>query len=265
MQATRFLPLLRLWSFLGLFIEFFAEPHWCYYRGGCPDNEYFSTLPKFRVSSALFLSVNFVYIFPFVVDVAFHLIAYRQRFWTPRQTSYLLLVAIYLFVTLLAFAKARTFDILAFIRPMIFIILNHRVRKQVVIVVRSLRPVIELFILGLLLLFFFALVAIILFPVGTIEGDTFFPSLPDGMWSLMVLLTTANFPDVMLPAFERSRAAVFFFLTFIMVGMFFLVNILTAIVFNAYQQQMDEDDSSTKDRRLNLKGCSEESTAREHE
>ena len=48
----------------------------------------------------------------------------------------------------------------------------------------------------------------------------------DALWSLVVLLTTANFPDVMMPAYTASRLAVVYFATFEIVGNWFLLNMV---------------------------------------
>tara|TARA_B110001452_G_scaffold126488_1_gene105046 strand:- start:504 stop:1109 length:606 start_codon:yes stop_codon:yes gene_type:complete len=37
------------------------------------------------------------------------------------------------------------------------------------------------------------------------------PTLSGSMWSLLILMTTANYPDVMMPAYADQRAAVFYF------------------------------------------------------
>lgn len=39
--------------------------------------------------------------------------------------------------------------------------------------------------------------------MGTIEGSQYFPNFGESCFNLLVLLTTANFPDVMLPAYEQ--------------------------------------------------------------
>ena len=45
---------------------------------------------------------------------------------------------------------------------------------------------------------------------------------------LQVLITTANFPDVMLGVYKQSRLTFLFFASFLLVGLFFLMNMFLA-------------------------------------
>lgn len=248
---SRLIWFIRLWSALGMLLEFFVEPHWClrHSTGNCPVTDpkfYMSDFPKLGQRSIWMLALNFIYLLPFALDLGLRVFAYERNFSTMPQKVYAAVVSIYAVVSFIDYIGFPTFDVLAFCRPLIFLALHHTVRREVQVVLSSIPQVLELFFLGFLLLLFFALVAIILFPITTEEGRTFFPSLATGMWSLLVLLTTANFPDVMLPAYRVSRAAFLYFFLFMIVGMFFLVNVLTAIVMSAYQRQVGVN-------RLNLK------------
>ncbi len=50
------------------------------------------------------------------------------------------------------------------------------------------------------------------------DGGGDFDDIPRALLALFVMLTTANFPDVMLPAYRDSRAACFFFIAFLVLG-----------------------------------------------
>ena len=52
------------------------------------------------------------------------------------------------------------------------------------------------------------------------------PNPNPNQWSLVVLLTTANFPDVMMPAYSASRLAIVYFASFEIVGNWFLLNMV---------------------------------------
>ena len=54
-------------------------------------------------------------------------------------------------------------------------------------------------------------------------------------------MTTANFPDVMLPAYEERYVYMLFFVFFLVVGMFFLMNMLLANIFNTFKLRLEAE------------------------
>lgn len=74
---------------------------------------------------------------------------------------------------------------------------------------------------------------------GTIEGVQTFSNLNDSFWFMFVCLTTSNYPDVMLPSYAQNRLYCIFFITYLIVGLFLLMNLLLAIFYSNYQEKAD--------------------------
>lgn len=56
---------------------------------------------------------------------------------------------------------------------------------------------------------------------------------------MMTLITTANFPDVMLPGYLENFLNGIFFISYLMIGIFFLLSLLLAVVFNKYKGRLE--------------------------
>ncbi|KFO28307.1 Two pore calcium channel protein 2 [Fukomys damarensis] len=127
------------------------------------------------------------------------------------------------------------------LRPF-FLLQNSSMMKKTLKCIRWSLP--DMASVGLLLaihLCIFTMFGMLLFTVG--EKDTepnrerlaYFRSLPESLTSLLVLLTTANNPDVMIPAYSKNRAYAIFFVVFTLIGSLFLMNLLTAIIYNQFR------------------------------
>lgn len=70
----------------------------------------------------------------------------------------------------------------------------------------------------------------------SLEVDgAYFDTLGNALLQLFILLTTANFPDIMMPAYRGSGFSALFFVVFLMVGLYFLLNLVLAVVYNAFK------------------------------
>ena len=85
----------------------------------------------------------------------------------------------------------------------------------------------------------FALVGYYLFR-DEFEGITLLSDMNASYYQLLILLTTANFPDVMLPAYETGYFNSMIFVLYLIIGLYFFLNILLANVFSMYKRRLEE-------------------------
>lgn len=90
-------------------------------------------------------------------------------------------------------------------------------------------------ICSLLLIFvlFWAFFGTVLF-YDTPQGAAGFSSLVESMWTLWICITTANYPDVMMPSYNENRLAGIYFVGFMIFSFFFFMNLILASVVNTY-------------------------------
>ncbi|CAF1583402.1 unnamed protein product [Rotaria magnacalcarata] len=93
--------------------------------------------------------------------------------------------------------------------------------------------------LALIHILFFAAMAMFLFPRSDnrpdSQGSTYFSNLHDAVLHLLVLHSTANNPDVMMPAYSDYRLNALFFIIFVIIGIYWIQNIVTAVVYRAFR------------------------------
>lgn len=108
------------------------------------------------------------------------------------------------------------------------------VRRVVRFLGSVLYEVIDMFIFLIFYIAIWAVMATFLF--GPNPLDQSFANLGDSFTQLFVLITTCNYPSVMLPAYTENQASFLFFFIFIVIGIYFILNLILAIVFRVYTE-----------------------------
>uniref|UniRef100_A0AAA9T7R7 Two pore segment channel 2 n=1 Tax=Bos taurus TaxID=9913 RepID=A0AAA9T7R7_BOVIN len=180
----------------------------------------------------------------FVADVSVksYLIGWAQFRRNPWLLAYLVvLVASLLDWTVsLSLVCQEPLRVRRLLRPF-FLMQNSSMMKKTLKCIRRSLP--EMASVGLLLavhLCLFTVFGMLLFTGEKDAGQdrerlTYFFNLPEALTTLLVLLTTANNPDVMIPVYSRNRAYAIFFIAFTLIGSLFLMNLMTAIIYNQFR------------------------------
>ncbi|XP_040322041.1 two pore channel protein 2 isoform X2 [Herpailurus yagouaroundi] len=189
-------------------------------------------------------SVEALCLLVFVADVSVksYLVGWAQFRKNPWLLAYLAVLVVSLadWIVSLSLVCQEPLRIRRLFRPF-FLMQNSSMMKKTLKCIRSSLP--EMASVALLLalhLCVFTMLGMLLFTGEKDDGQdrerlTYFRNLPEALTSLLVLLTTANNPDVMTPAYSKNRAYAVFFIVFTLIGSLFLMNLLTAIIYNQFR------------------------------
>lgn len=113
------------------------------------------------------------------------------------------------------------------------------VRRNLRQIFQSLPPFMDILLLLLFFMIIFAILGFYLF--STNPSDPYFNTLENSIVNLFVLLTTANFPDVMMPSYSRSPWSCIFFIVYLSIELYFIMNLKTLCPTEASQAWRGED------------------------
>ncbi|XP_078741919.1 two pore channel protein 1 [Lampetra fluviatilis] len=122
------------------------------------------------------------------------------------------------------------------LRPIYLVHTHHcrRVRRNLEQMIQSLPPILDMLTLLLYFMVIFAILGFYFFSED--EDDPYFKTLDHSLVNLFILLTTANYPDVMLPSYSRNPFSCIFFIAYLSVELYFLTNLLLAVVFHSFSR-----------------------------
>ncbi|XP_028170350.1 two pore calcium channel protein 1-like [Ostrinia furnacalis] len=130
--------------------------------------------------------------------------------------------------------QSSHFRVTRALRPIFLVDTRHcgGVRRFIRQILQSLPPIIDM--LGLLMFFVatYSLLGYYLFSEHVDNGH--FKTISDSFVSMFVLLTTANFPDVMMPSYAKSKWYALFFILYIITVLYVLMNLMLAVVYETF-------------------------------
>uniref|UniRef100_A0A6Q2Y455 Ion transport domain-containing protein n=1 Tax=Esox lucius TaxID=8010 RepID=A0A6Q2Y455_ESOLU len=131
----------------------------------------------------------------------------------------------------------ETVRIRKLLRPFYLLQNSSLMKKSLKCIKRTLPGITSVILLVILHLCLFTIFGMLLFAKREedMERELYFKNLSQSLTSLLVLLTTANNPDVMTPAYTLHRGFSIFFILFSGFGTYFLMNLLTAIIYNQFR------------------------------
>lgn len=84
---------------------------------------------------------------------------------------------------------------------------------------------------------------------GTMQGVMYFDTFFNSLYNMIILLTTANYPDIMLPSYQVSHTYFLFFFAYLAIGLFLILNLLLAIFYSNFKYRFNMAIESNQENR----------------
>ncbi|KAH7861661.1 hypothetical protein Vadar_029050 [Vaccinium darrowii] len=240
-----------LWTlnyFALIVLNFLEKPLWCekYSADSCSNREYYflGQLPYLTsVESLVYEGLTLIILiihslFPISYE-GFHL--YWKSPLSKLKVIFLLILVTDLLVDGLYMSPVTDFGlpfrVAPYIRVIVFILSMRELRDSILILAGMLSTYFNVLALGLLFLLFSSWVAYVMFE-DTLQGKTVFTSFGTTLYEMLVFFTTSNNPDVWIPAYKASRWYCLFFMLYVLLGVYFVTNLILAVVYESFKSQL---------------------------
>ncbi|CAH9099249.1 unnamed protein product [Cuscuta epithymum] len=166
-----------------------------------------------------------------------------QIYWisvTNRLKVTLLLV---LTADLLAYVLASAglyylpFRAAPYLRVAFFVLNIRELRESIYILAGMSRTYLNVMILSLLFLLFSSWLGYVIFE-DTLQGKTIFTSYGTTLYQMFILFTTSNNPDAWIAAYKDSRWYCLFFVLYVLLGVYFVTNLILAVVYDSFKSEL---------------------------
>ncbi|EDO33014.1 predicted protein, partial [Nematostella vectensis] len=189
------------------------------------------------------LIIEYFCLFVFCVRL-FHVWSFAAgvKFWRDKKNAILLVVIVLTFLDMIMYVifkeaevDAHTIRWTRIFRPLYLINISEgrQIRRAVRNIRRTLPEIANVLILLLLMIALFAQICVKLFGgknLKDVHGKPYFTDYLYVYFSLYVLTTTANNPDIGMPAYDYSEWSAWFFVVYLVLCMYIFVSIFLAVV-----------------------------------
>jgi cell division protein FtsL len=142
-----------------------------------------------------------------------------------------------------AAAALRAWRLTPILRPLVYTVSQKALRKRVLLTFQVLWDIKEVLSLVAFFVMWFSVVMFAFFRQFCVPPEcdetAYYGTVPRALLSSFTILTTANFPDVYLEAYDYNRLFALPFIAFVVLGIFLALNLILASVYSSHKQRME--------------------------
>ncbi|XP_035926872.1 two pore channel protein 2-like isoform X1 [Halichoerus grypus] len=175
----------------------------------------------------------------------------QMVFWKDMKNICIMVTIVLTLIDLIIYGSLEAVNIHSVrwsraLRPVFLI--NFPESRQIRRTFRSIRntlpDILYVFLLFMFSVLIFSLMALKLFGdrgLQTVEGLPYFTNILEIAFELYVLVTTANSPDVMMPAYNFNWWYSLYFITYIIINTYIFMSVFLAVVYNNYRKHLKNE------------------------
>lgn len=198
----------------------------------------------FTLPSWATLSLEFVCLLVFMSRLFHEMMVFEKAttFWkdTKHITNTVIIFVTLIDICVYASLNENGLRVTRPLRP--FLLVNfteaRQIRRAFRTIRRSLPELGNVLILFLASVTLFALMAVKLFERLKLDKGRYFTDFFDSFWHLYVLVTTANSPDIMMPAYNENGLYILFFVAFLLVNLYLFMRVFLAVIYKSYKDNL---------------------------
>uniref|UniRef100_A0A8C2EB34 Two pore segment channel 3 n=1 Tax=Cyprinus carpio TaxID=7962 RepID=A0A8C2EB34_CYPCA len=173
----------------------------------------------------------------------------KDKFWKDPKNICIIVVLSFIDLTIYGALKSTGYFAIRWsrvLRPLLLVNVTEgrQLRRAFRSIRNALPQIAYVFLLFMFSVLVFSLVALKLFGkrgLLTIDGSPYFTDYVDIVFDLYVLVTTANSPDVMMPAYNYSDSFTIFFILYIVINIYTFMSFFLAVVYSNYKKHLKEE------------------------
>uniref|UniRef100_A0A3Q3X7W1 Ion transport domain-containing protein n=1 Tax=Mola mola TaxID=94237 RepID=A0A3Q3X7W1_MOLML len=175
----------------------------------------------------------------------------RDKFWKDPKNICIIVILTLTLIDMIVYGALKASNCYAVrwsrvLRPLLLVNVTEgrQLRRAFRSIRNALPQILYVFLLFMFSLLIFSLMALKLLGkrgLKTTDGAPYFTNYLGIIFELYVLVTTANSPDVMMPAYNASSVFAIFFILYILVNTYIFMSVFLAVVYNNYKKYLKEE------------------------
>lgn len=261
---SRLATMFRAVAAIFAILHFFSRPYWTYGKSNWADGSVYPMSGIYFMSPATEAAVRLPLLLTMMIGVGLE-IGYKEALdynwfrpsslWNVSLSrKFRLVLFLFLFITswilvgVLGDSHRIEHDVTVqrwvcatTLGSVVFVLwFNRRSLQKLLVILRIIPRMSILLIFFFLVILAFAGCGPFIFHSGKDDGaagdDMYFDNFPDAAWYIFIAITSSSFPGQIMPAYQRHREMAIYFIAFIGLGAFGLLNLLVVTVLIEFQK-----------------------------